>query len=198
MKIMIQNKICECCGKLFKQKYRVQRFCCRSCSAKITNKERGTRTSESRKKVSESLRKYYNSQKSGTNEIYEDQICKYCGNPIKSITKKKDFCSYLCRTQYYYEQQVKNWLDNPSSVNTTYIPKFIKRWLKETRGEQCEICGWHEINEYTGLIPLQIHHIDGDCTNNHPNNLKMLCPNCHSLTNNFCSRNIGKSKRNRK
>ena len=36
-------------------------------------------------------------------------------------------------------------------------------------------------------IPLEIHHIDGDCTNNKMENLQLLCPNCHSLTSNFGS-----------
>lgn len=46
-------------------------------------------------------------------------------------------------------------------------------------------CGWNEINPYTGLIPLQIHHIDGNCLNNEENNLELLCPNCHALTENY-------------
>ncbi len=57
------------------------------------------------------------------------------------------------------------------------------------RGGKCEECGWHETNKYTGKVPLQIHHIDGDCTNNSLDNLKVLCPNCHTLTDNYGSRN---------
>ena len=54
---------------------------------------------------------------------------------------------------------------------------------------KCEKCGWGETNEFTGNIPLQVHHIDGDCKNNREENLQLLCPNCHSLTENFGSRN---------
>lgn len=53
----------------------------------------------------------------------------------------------------------------------------------------CELCGWNKINTYTNKVPLQIHHLDGDCKNNRPENLQLLCPNCHSLTENFGSRN---------
>lgn len=187
---MVQNKICECCGKEFIPKYKTQRFCSRSCSASITNKSR-TQTIETRLKISKSLRG------ESVNEIYQDQVCKYCGKPIQNIFKELDFCCNECRTRYFYELKVNDWLENPSNVKTTFIPRYIKQWLKETRGEKCEICGWHETNEFTNTIPLQIHHIDGDCTNNSPENLQILCPNCHSLTNNYCSRNMGKSKRNR-
>jgi len=60
---------------------------------------------------------------------------------------------------------------------------------------KCEKCGWGEINPITNRIPLEVHHIDGDCTNNRIENLQLLCPNCHSLTSNFGSVNRGKSKR---
>ena len=36
-------------------------------------------------------------------------------------------------------------------------------------------------------IPLEMHYIDGDCTNNKMENLQLLCPNCHSLASNFGS-----------
>jgi predicted HNH restriction endonuclease len=54
---------------------------------------------------------------------------------------------------------------------------------------KCQICGWGEINPYTNKTPLQVHHIDGNSENNIENNLQLLCPNCHSLTENFGSRN---------
>ena len=42
-----------------------------------------------------------------------------------------------------------------------------------------------EINHITGNSPLEVHHIDGDYTNNDEDNLELLCPNCHSLTNTY-------------
>lgn len=57
------------------------------------------------------------------------------------------------------------------------------------RGHQCECC---KNTEWLGQpINLEIHHIDGDRSNNELNNLQLLCPNCHSYTENFC----GKSKK---
>ena len=66
--------------------------------------------------------------------------------------------------------------------------RLIKEGIKENK---CEICG---ITEWNNLpITLQAHHMDGDRTNNTLENLSLLCPNCHSQTDNFCSKNIKKS-----
>ena len=53
--------------------------------------------------------------------------------------------------------------------------------------EKCDICG---ISEWNGEpIKLQVHHKDGDRLNNEINNLQILCPNCHSQTDNWCAKN---------
>lgn len=55
------------------------------------------------------------------------------------------------------------------------------------RGHKCEKCGG---TEWLGEpIPLQVHHIDGDGLNSELENLQLLCPNCHALTDNFCGKN---------
>ena len=59
---------------------------------------------------------------------------------------------------------------------------------------KCSRCGWGEINTYTGKVPLQVHHIDGNPNNNDISNLALLCPNCHSLTESYGSRNKGKGR----
>lgn len=56
------------------------------------------------------------------------------------------------------------------------------------RGHRCEGCGE---NRWLGQpIPLEVHHTDGDSLNNEMDNLKLLCPNCHALTDNYRGRNI--------
>ncbi len=61
----------------------------------------------------------------------------------------------------------------------------------------CEQCGWAErTNE--GYLPLELDHINGDRHDNRLKNLRILCPNCHSLTKNHRGRSgRGKSKRAR-
>lgn len=61
----------------------------------------------------------------------------------------------------------------------------IRKYLFEKRGIKCEQCGWDKKHPITNLSPLQIHHKDGNKYNNNEQNLKILCPNCHSLTKDY-------------
>ena len=62
--------------------------------------------------------------------------------------------------------------------------------LVNLRGHKCESC--KSENWLEQPIPLEVHHMDGDSLNNEFSNLKLLCPNCHALTDNYCGRNINK------
>ena len=58
--------------------------------------------------------------------------------------------------------------------------KLYKANLKQNK---CEICN---ISEWNGKeIKCELDHIDGDKTNNALENLRILCPNCHSQTSTF-------------
>ena len=59
--------------------------------------------------------------------------------------------------------------------------KLIKSGIKTF--EKCEECG---ITEWNGKpIVIQLHHKDGDSSNNELDNIAELCPNCHSQTENY-------------
>lgn len=65
--------------------------------------------------------------------------------------------------------------------------KTTRKALIYLRGEKCENCG---ISEWLGQpINLEVHHVNGDRTDNRLENLKLLCPNCHSYTPNFTHSN---------
>ena len=55
----------------------------------------------------------------------------------------------------------------------------------------CEECGWSK-KAVDGRIPLELHHINGNASDNRLKNLVILCPNCHSLKPNHRGRNIKK------
>ena len=52
---------------------------------------------------------------------------------------------------------------------------------------ECQCC--HNTEWMGEKIMLEIHHIDGDKTNNDDSNIMILCPNCHSLTDNYKAKN---------
>lgn len=120
--------------------------------------------------------------------------CPNCGKEIPKSSPNK-FCSSECFQEYRFKTNVEKWKNNPGEYTAQDIPSFIRTYMIEKVGCKCEKCGWSEVNPTTGAVPLEIHHIDGDCTNNFEDNLQLLCPNCHSLTENFGSLNNGKSKR---
>lgn len=62
--------------------------------------------------------------------------------------------------------------------------RLISAGLKENRCEQCGIARWHK-----RPLSLALHHVNGDRHDNRLENLVLLCPNCHSQTPNFGSRN---------
>jgi 5-methylcytosine-specific restriction endonuclease McrA len=75
-----------------------------------------------------------------------------------------------------------------SDVPTSRLrERLIEEEVLEAR---CSSCGLEEW--LGGPIPLQLDHIDGDRTNNELENLRLLCPNCHALTDTYCGRNIGR------
>jgi hypothetical protein len=58
----------------------------------------------------------------------------------------------------------------------------LKRRLFATKIKkiECEQCGWAK-KTADGRIPLELDHVNGDRNDNRLVNLRILCPNCHSL-----------------
>jgi len=125
--------------------------------------------------------------------------CKYCE---KDIPKRNVFCNNICQKEFDYNQTIKNWLNGNSIMNegAIKVSNYIRRYLFEVNDNKCSQCGWSEVNAHTKKIPLEVDHIDGDSQNNVFENLKLLCPNCHSLTKtwkNSGSRKSTRIKRNK-
>ena len=62
--------------------------------------------------------------------------------------------------------------------------RLIAAGIKENRCERCGIDEWRDAE-----LSLCLHHINGDRHDNRLENLQLLCPNCHSQTPNFGSKN---------
>lgn len=73
-------------------------------------------------------------------------------------------------------------LDEILTVNNNFQSYKLKNRLFSAKLKipECEECGWAEKSN-DGRIPLELDHINGDSRDNRLNNLRILCPNCHSL-----------------
>ena len=122
--------------------------------------------------------------------------CLNCG---KEIIGKK-YCNNQCQADYQYKEWIIRWKNGQENgLKGKYgISNHLKRYLFEKFNNQCCQCGWGKINPYSNTIPLEIDHIDGDFRNNTEDNLRLLCPNCHSLTETYKGANKGQGRKDRK
>lgn len=159
-------KRCKYCGNIIPYDKRRNDFCSHSCSASYNNQ----------------------GQIKNGKTLPEHSYCLNCG---KEITKRNKYCDNKCQWEYTYKQYIQDWKNGlgTGSKGVDDISNHVRRYLFNKYHNSCQLCGWNQVNQFTGLVPLQIHHIDGDCMNNSEENLQLLCPNCHSLTENFGARN---------
>lgn len=122
--------------------------------------------------------------------------CRNCG--IVLVNRQKIVCSPECHVEYQSKSKVQAWLngewDGTRGKKHKSISEWIRNFLLEEAEYKCSQCSWSEVNPVTGNHPLQIDHIDGDYENNSRDNLRVLCPNCHSLTPTYGSLNTGNGR----
>lgn len=121
------------------------------------------------------------------------QLC-HCGNLTYGPTGK--YCSLVCFQDARYERFIRKWLSGELTGLTASgsTATYVKRWLCKMQGNKCSQCGWAEVHSITGKVPIQLDHIDGDYKNCRPENVRLLCPNCHSLTPTFGNLNAGRGR----
>jgi 5-methylcytosine-specific restriction endonuclease McrA len=127
--------------------------------------------------------------------------CINCNTLLTSKYNTK-YCSNLCQKDFQYKKYISEWKNNKLSgligIKVYTISRHIRRYIIQKFNNKCSTCNWSQINKYSNKSVLEINHIDGDATNNIEANLQLLCPNCHSLTNNFRNLNRGKGRNYRR
>lgn len=181
------------------------RFCSLKCA-------RAFSTAEKRKFINEKVSKTLSKGKRTladlvySNIITQDgfeEACKRATNinqVLKELAVSKSGGSYE-----FAQRLIKDWNVDVSHFKTTIVnplqrltirpnePKG-RLWLYLTkigREYKCEGCGigpeWNNKK-----LTLQVDHINGVNYDHRPENLRFLCPNCHSQTDTFCWKNASK------
>lgn len=106
---------------------------------------------------------------------------------IKKMIKKYDINSDHFLGYRHNLGKISNKRKKPKEIFIIGLRQksfLLRRALTESGIKyKCLICG---INEWKGQkLNLEIDHIDGNSTDNRIENLRFLCPNCHSQTNTF-------------
>lgn len=173
-----QTRQCKQCGADFQVSGKNARktFCNRSCAASFNN-------SHTPKRVS--------------TRVPGPEFCTVCGN--KNNNRYAQRCSLTCVAVQRRERYINQWLAGEIVHTSEYLSPIIRGYLRGLRGSAaCWQCGWDAINPLTGSIPTEIDHIDGDSRNNTLSNLRLICPNCHSLTTTYRNLNAGNGRETRK
>lgn len=86
------------------------------------------------------------------------------------------------------QKPATDYLYKGSTISTHSLKlKLIRDGIKVAECDSCHINSW-----LNGSVPLELHHINGDRHDNRLENISLLCPNCHALTDNHA----GKAQKN--
>lgn len=143
-------------------------FCSRSCSASFNNRLRPSSGTWSCASCGKE------------HPLYDGRIRKYCDN--------------TCQWNHKRDGIINSWLAGERG-----LPKrmALEHYYREIGAYKCAVCGTGDLWNDRELV-LHFDHIDGDASNSLPENIRPLCPNCHSQTDTYAGRNFGNGRAERR
>jgi Zn finger protein HypA/HybF involved in hydrogenase expression len=83
------------------------------------------------------------------------------------------------------KDQLELYFSTNKTISTVRIKKLLFKY--NIKSYKCEECNINQTYNNKPIV-LQLHHIDGNNSNNSIKNFQILCPNCHSQTQTFRSK----------
>lgn len=119
--------------------------------------------------------------------------CLSCNSiiPFKGYTYQHKYCDNKCQRDLQSKLILEKNIELFNEGKLANRPA-IRRVLSHLYGEKCFECDLTDWQNKS--IVLQVDHINGEPYNNSPENLRLLCPNCHSQTDSFAGGNVGKGR----
>ena len=179
----IQPTKCKTCQVALPYDKRHHKFCGHSCSARCNN------LGEDRHARHRGASGAFTTNPEDVNcvvRVRTPQSCKVCG---KQTTSK--YCSHECSTAAQ-RLRSRNKILETGSFAKVCSKGPAKRYMLETQGHNCAICG---ITEWQGKpAPLLMDHIDGNSSNNKIDNIRLVCGNCDMQLPTYKNKNKGKGR----
>lgn len=159
-------------------------------------------------------------------ETYEavPKICRTCGIVLEYKKRHNDFCSHACSAKDSNRKRhrrlkprictvcAKEWIPEKSTrarhcldcrivqhkgltLDDCHSNRARRKYLIRKYGHRCQSC---KFDIWMGRsITLELEHSDGNSENHNQENLKLLCPNCHSQTPTYKGKNRGNGRHSR-
>ena len=117
------------------------------------------------------IKKTVNYCKCGKEIAYQSINCQQCDTDIKA------------------NNILELWRSN--NITSYKLPNPVRKFLLEKANFSCIKCGFNTPHPIDNKTVLEINHINGNGIDHSPNNLEVICPNCHALTSSYRGRNAG-------